>query len=59
MFKGPKKYRTICSQISSTSIIFDRVYEAINESEATGRAFLNCMKEYNNKKDISVSVEKL
>jgi hypothetical protein len=59
MFIAPGKYTTSCSSKSSGSVIFDRIYEAINKDEAEARAYLNCVKEYNNAGDITVSVSRI
>jgi hypothetical protein len=59
MFKAAKKYKTTCSSKSTRSVIFDRVYEAITRDEAEARAYLNCVKEYNNASDIIVSVKRI
>lgn len=59
MFIAPKKYKTTCSSKSTGSVIFDRNYEAINRDEAEARAYLNCVKEYNNAADIRVSVNRI
>jgi hypothetical protein len=59
MFIAPKKYSTSCTAKSTGTQIFDRVYEGINRDEAEARAFLNCVREYNNPSDISISVKKV
>jgi hypothetical protein len=59
MFKAPKKYITACTVKSTDRLVFDRIYEAIDRNEAEARAWLNCLKEYNNPADISISVDKI
>lgn len=56
MFIAPKKYNTRCSIKNSGAVIFDRPYEAIDKNEAEARAYLNCVKEHGNSKDITISV---
>ncbi len=59
MFIAPDKYKTTCSSKSTGSVIFDRVYEAIDRNEAEARAYLNCVKENKNAGDITISVKRV
>ena len=59
MFKQPKKYITTCTEGKSKSIIFKRIYEGINKDEAKARAYLNCVRENNNNKDVSVKATRI
>lgn len=45
MFLAPKKYQTSCTERRTGALIFERMYEAINQDEARARALLACMKE--------------
>jgi len=58
MWKTAKKYQTVCTDINDNAVIFKREYEAINRNEAKARAYLNCVKENNNKTNITVSSNK-
>ena len=58
MFKAAKKYNTVCTNITDNRVIFERIYEAINDDEAEARAYLNCVKENNNSTDVAVSLIK-
>jgi len=55
----PDKYNTKCTIQGSSEIVFDRMYEAINEKEAEARAYLNCVIENNKKTNIKVEVKRL
>lgn len=55
----PDKYSTKCTIKGSGDVVFDRVYEAINETEAESRAFLNCVRENNRRTNVEVKVKKL
>jgi hypothetical protein len=59
MDKVPHKYRTICSDMRIGSVLFNRVFEAININEAKTRAFLNCVKAGNKPDNVAVSVKRL
>jgi hypothetical protein len=56
---APDKYNTKCTIKDSNEVVFERVYEAISDDEAEARAFLNCVKENNNKTNINVEVKRL
>jgi len=58
MFKAAKKYKTVCRNINDNTVIFERIYEAINDGEAKARAYLNCVKDNNNNTDVAVSLNK-
>jgi hypothetical protein len=57
MDKVPRKFRTICSDITNGSVLFNRIFEAININEAKSRAFLNCVKAGNKPDNVTVSAE--
>ncbi len=56
---APDKYSTKCTIIDSNEVVFERVYEAISDDEAEARAFLNCVKENNNRSNITVEVKRI
>jgi len=56
---APDKYSTKCTIKDSNEVVFERVYEAISDDEAEARAFLNCVKENNNRSNITVEVKRL
>jgi hypothetical protein len=58
MDKVPYKYKTICSDSKNGSVLFNRVFEAINANEAEARAFLNCVKAGNKPDSIIVTAKK-
>jgi len=55
----PDKYETRCIINASEELVFDRVYEAINEKEAEARAYLNCARETKGTSDLSVKVKRI
>ena len=59
MWRVPKKYQTACSTAAEHKMIFQREYEALDKNEAMARAYLNCVKENNNKSDIVVSAKRI
>ena len=59
MFKAAKKYKTVCTNIKDNTVIFERIYEAINDDEAVARAHLNCVKENHNGTDVAVTVKRV
>jgi len=59
MWKAAKKYQTVCTNINNNKVVFEREYEAINKNEAKARAYLNCVKENNNKTDVSVRLDNM
>lgn len=59
MWPIAKKYETQCILNDTGSIISQRVFEAINKDEAEARAYLNCVKANNNKRNVFVKVKKV
>lgn len=57
MFLMPKKFHTVCTVKGTDTVVFDRLYEAINRDEAEARAYLNCVKEHKGA-DVLVRVER-
>ena len=55
----PRKYKTSCSSRIDESVIYERVFEAININEAEARAMLNCVNAGNKREDISIKAEKI
>jgi len=53
------KYETKCTIRESGDLVFERIYEAINEQEAEARAYLNCVNENNKKTNIHVEVKRI
>jgi len=58
MWPVPVKYNTKCFSNDSDSIISEHVFEAINKNEAEARAYLNCVIENHNNRNVRVSVKK-
>lgn len=56
MWPAAKKYQTRCLVNETNSVISEHEFEAINRNEAEARAYLNCVKENNNRRDIHVEV---
>jgi hypothetical protein len=59
MDKVPRKYKTICSDITNGSVLFNQVFEALNINEAKTRAFLNCVKAGNKPDNVIVTAKKM
>ncbi len=59
MWPTAKKYETKCMIQETGSVISENVFEAIKSDEAEARAYLNCVKENNNKRNIFVKVKKV
>ncbi len=59
MFPVPRKYITSCVEKETGSLLFERVYEAINRDEAATRALLSCMGEEYRPRDLAVTAERL
>lgn len=59
MWQIAKKYETQCILEDTGSVISRRVFEAINSDEAEARAYLNCVKENNNKRNVFIKVKKI
>lgn len=55
----PDKYIAMCTLKGTNEIIFDRVYEAINDKEAAARAYLNCVNENKHQTNIEINVKRI
>ena len=59
MWPIAKKYETQCIMKETGSVISQKIFEAINSDEAEARAYLNCVKENKNKRNVFVKVKKV
>ena len=59
MYPVPRKYSTACVEKESGSLIFERIYEAINRDEAATRALLSCMGEAYRPGDLAVTAQRV
>ncbi|HNX25293.1 MAG TPA: hypothetical protein PKG60_14700 [Spirochaetota bacterium] len=59
MWPIAKKYETKCFIKDTDSMISEHMFEAINKDEAEARAYLNCVKENKNKRNVYVRVKKV
>jgi hypothetical protein len=59
MWQTAKKYETTCILNDTNTVISEQIYEAINKKEAEARAYLNCVKENSNNRNVKVTVKKL
>jgi hypothetical protein len=59
MWPVPDKYSTKCFLDDTDAVISEHIFEAINKDEAEARAYLNCVIENNQDRNVRVSVKKL
>jgi hypothetical protein len=59
MWPAAKKYNTKCMIKETGSVISEHVFEAINSDEAEARAYLNCVKENKNRRNVYVKVKRI